>query len=613
MNRKQSKFSPQSNQNVQTKSSLSRSASAYRTIEHRVDICVVGGGLAGLCAAIAAARHGARVLIMQDRPMFGGNASSEIRMWVCGAHGANNRETGILEEIMLENYWRNPYKNYSIWDSILYEKVRFQEDLSYEMNCSCLDAEMDGARIASITGWQGTTQRFHRVQADLFLDCSGDSVLAPLSGADYRVGRESRAEFGEDIAPEAADRRTMGMSCLIQTRECSAERVFIAPDWAEKMDAAHLAHRRPDPLRSSENYWYLELGGEQDSIADTESIRDELQDIAYGLWDSIKNGGDFPEAARLDLDWIGILPGKRESRRYVGDVIVTQHDVRSGGHFPDLVAYGGWTMDDHHPGGFRASEPPTIFHPAPSPFGLPYRALYSRNIVNLMFAGRNISVTHTAMSASRVMGTCAVLGQAVGTAAALAIREQTSPRGVYENHLDELQRQLMEDDCYLPFRARPIPELSLKACYQVDGRGAEQLRNGLDRQIGRASNAWSGKPGDRIELVWEKPQRISSARLVLDSDLDRKTLPEQESRDNRPMNASYPLHPKAAYLPKTLLRDFELQSQDEPGNWRNIAVIRDNRRRLVILPLNIRTAALRLIVGRTWGLPAVRIFSFDVQ
>ena len=190
-----------------------------RTIEHEVDICVVGGGLAGLSAAVAAARHGARVLIMQERPMFGGNASSEVRMWVCGAHGENNRETGLVEEIQLENFYRNPYQNYSIWDSILYEKVRFQENLDYLLNCTCLDAEMSGNRIVAVKGWQLTTQTFHHVRAALFLDCSGDSILAPLTGAECRRGRESRHEFNEDIAPELADCKTMGMSCLIQTRD----------------------------------------------------------------------------------------------------------------------------------------------------------------------------------------------------------------------------------------------------------------------------------------------------------------------------------------------------------------------------------------------------------
>ena len=187
----------------------------FPIITHTVDFCVVGGGLSGLCAAVAAARHGAKVALMQDRPMLGGNASSEVRMWVCGAHGKNNQETGLVEELFLENLYRNPDKNYSIWDGILYEKAAYNDHIELLLNCTCTDCRMDGNRIISVTGWQMTTQTWHTVHAELFADCSGDSVLAPLTGAEFRIGREARIEFGEDIAPEEADRKTMGMSCMI--------------------------------------------------------------------------------------------------------------------------------------------------------------------------------------------------------------------------------------------------------------------------------------------------------------------------------------------------------------------------------------------------------------
>ena len=587
-----------------------------RTIEHEVDICVVGGGLAGLSAAVAAARHGARVLIMQERPMFGGNASSEVRMWVCGAHGENNRETGLVEEIQLENFYRNPYQNYSIWDSILYEKVRFQENLDYLLNCTCLDAEMSGNRIVAVKGWQLTTQTFHHVRAALFLDCSGDSILAPLTGAECRRGRESRHEFNEDIAPELADCKTMGMSCLIQTREAESKRMFTPPFWAEKMTREKLPYRQPNPLKDSENFWYLELGGEQDSIADTETIRDSLQKVAFGIWDYIKNSGDYPEAVdNLDVDWIGILPGKRESRRYVGDIIMNQHDVRSEGRFDDLVAYGGWTMDDHHPGGFRSLEKPTIFHPAPSPFGIPYRSLYSKNIDNLMFAGRNISVTHTAMSATRVMATCATIGQAAGTAAAIAIEEQTSPRGVYEQHIRRLQEDLMDDDCYLPFHRRTLPVLTLKATYQSssDAPDVENLRNGYDRPIGGQDNGWTGKPGTTVTASFSTTETIRRVRLIFDSDLNRSTLPADVADNDRPMKSSYFRKAEAIYLPKTMIKDFRLEALDEQGQWQTIQDVKGNYQRRVILPLNLRTKAIRLVPLATWGAEDCHIFSFDIS
>ncbi|MDF1514671.1 MAG: FAD-dependent oxidoreductase, partial [Anaerolineae bacterium] len=259
-------------------------ANKMRHLHHSVDFCVIGGGLAGMSAAISAARHGARVLLMQDRPVLGGNASSEVRMWVCGAHGENNRETGLIEEIALENRYRNPLRNYSLWDSVLYEKVRLEPNITLLLNCSCNDAVMDGNRIVSVKGWQTTTETWHTVEANLFADCSGDSILVPLTGAEYRVGREARAEFDEDIEPERADRRTMGMSCLIQARETDQPQPFIPPLWAYVYESCDdLPHRGHDLLKT--NFWWIELGGEQDSIHDTEAIRDELLKVAFGVWD----------------------------------------------------------------------------------------------------------------------------------------------------------------------------------------------------------------------------------------------------------------------------------------------------------------------------------------
>jgi len=461
---------------------MTRLETPFREERHKADFCVVGGGLAGMCAAIAAARHGAGVVLMHDRPVLGGNASSEIRMWVCGARGPNNRETGILEEIMLDNLRRNPRRNYSIWDALLYEKVRFEPNITLLLNCSCLDAAMEGNHIRTVTGWQLTTQTWHTVEADLFADCSGDSVLAPLTGADYRIGREARREFGEDIEPVEADRKTMGMSCLIQARETDRPQTFIPPDWAHSYPSDDdLSHR--DHSVAGNNFWWIELGGEQDSIHDTETIRDELLKEAFGIWDHIKNHGDHG-AENWALEWVGFLPGKRESRRYLGDYLLTQNDLRGEGRFNDIVAYGGWPMDDHHPAGLRWKGEPTIFHNVPSPYGIPYRCLYSRNVDNLFFAGRNISVTHAGLSSTRVIATCAIVGQAVGAAASLAVRDGLSPRGVYERRIGELKQTLMDDDCYLPWNVRELPELTKRADLTAAEGDPEPLRNGVDRPVG---------------------------------------------------------------------------------------------------------------------------------
>lgn len=539
---------------------------------------------------------------MHDRPVLGGNASSEIRMWICGAHGPNNRETGIIEEIDLENRYRNPNQVLSIWDSVLYEKVRFEKNITLLLNCSCNGLEMTGNRIKSIKGWQLTTQTWHTVEAELFADCSGDSVLAPLCGAHFRMGREAASEFGESIQPEEADRRTMGMSCLIQARETDRPQPFVPPAWAYRYesddDLPYRGHALPDT-----NYWWIELGGEQDSIYDTEEIRDELLRAAFGVWDHIKNRGDHG-ADNWELDWVGFLPGKRESRRYEGDHILTQNDVRAEGRFPDLVAYGGWTMDDHHPGGINWPGQPTTFHPAPSPFGIPYRCLYSRNIDNLYFAGRNISTTHAALSATRVMATCALLGQAVGTAASIAIKEGLTPRQVYEKRVPQLQQTLMEDDVYLPWHTRQVPLLSRQAKLAASENDPEPLRNGVDRPVGGHDNGWRGPVGSWVEYRFDKPSLVREIRFVFDSDLDR---PGKNIRSN------YPLDAVPLCVPSTMTRAFRVEALDDQGHWYVLARKENNYQRLARLAVEVETHAIRFIPEATWGAAEVHVFAFDVR
>ncbi len=262
-----------------------------QTLRHNVDFCVVGGGLAGVSAAVAAARHGVKVALIHDRPVLGGNASSEVRMWVCGAHGKNNHETGIIEEILLENRYRNPLSNYSIWDSVLYQKARFEPNITMLMNCSCNDAVMDGDRIQSVKAWQLTSETWHEVQADYFADCSGDSILAPLSGAAFSYGREGQDEYKEDIAPKKKDKKTMGLSCLIQARQTDKPHTFTPPKWAYQYESDEDLPKRNHTI-GEQNFWWLEVGGMNYTIHNTEEIKDELLKIAFGVWDHVKNHGD---------------------------------------------------------------------------------------------------------------------------------------------------------------------------------------------------------------------------------------------------------------------------------------------------------------------------------
>jgi hypothetical protein len=366
----------------------SETSREFETTVVSADLCVVGGGMAGLCAALAAARNGLRTVLVQDRPVLGGNASSEIRMWICGAIGSDNKETGILEELMLKNLYLNPFLQYPQWDHVLYGACLEQKNLTTLLNCSIMDVATDANRITSVRGWHLTGQCYYEIHAKLYADCSGDSVLR-ISGADYRRGREGREEFHESLGPEVPDENTMGNSILIQLRETDTHRPFIPPDWAYRYMEETVPKRELTP--KGHNFWWIEIGGTRDTISDADAIRDELLKTAYGVWAYIKNHPDG-RGHNWELDWIGSLPGKRENVRYLGDHVLTQNDVRTEGRFDDIVAYGGWPMDDHHPAGIDYPGDPTNFHPAPSPFGIPYRSLYSRNVENLFFAGRILLV-----------------------------------------------------------------------------------------------------------------------------------------------------------------------------------------------------------------------------
>jgi len=265
-------------------------------------------------------------------------------------------------------------------------------------------------------------------------------------------------------------------------------------------------------------------------------------------------------------------------------------------------------MDDHHPGGVAWKGEPTIFHPAPSPFGIPYRSLYARDVPNLFCAGRNISVTHAAMSATRVMATCALLGQAVGTAAAIATRVGTTPRGVYDDHITELQQTLMNDDCYLPWNVRAVPALTRAATLTASEGDPEPLRNGLDRPIADANddwcdNGWTGDIGSWVEYRFDAPQPVRTLRFTFDSDLNR---PEKATV------ANYRLHAEPVGVPQTLVRAFRVEALNDDGTWTTVAREENNYQRLVRLDVDVTTQAIRFVPDSTWGAERVHVFAWDV-
>lgn len=617
-------------------------------VTHECDLCIIGGGLTGLCAAVAAAREGAKVVLMQDRPMLGGNASSEIRMWVRGAHGLHNRETGIISELEQENIYRNPRLNYSLWDGVMWSKVKAEKNIELLLNCSCCDSattEKDGkSRIESVTGWQLTTYTWHTVKAKFFADCSGDSILATLSGARWRVGREGHNEYDETIGPEIKDRKTMGMSCLIQARETDHPVEFIRPEWAyvfendddfnrveenpeirnaivdsgvsvaDKKIKVKTTLNRPHVLGTSQtNFWWIEMGGDRDSLHDAEEMRDELLKIAYGIWDHVKNRGTHKEENKnWDIDWIGFLPGKRESRRYIGAYVMNENDVLAGGKFDDVVAFGGWPMDDHNPAGFRSyldSNPASILHPAPSPYGIPYRVLYTDDVENLFFAGRNVSVTHAALSSTRVMATCSLLGQAMGTAAAICVNDGETPGGVYKNKIRKLQSKLMDAGCYLPGRVREIPKLTKNAEVNLSDEDKALLFNGIERPDEDWTKNYVTMPvGSELTFDFGAPADLSELRLVFDPDFSRESVSVNKKMRVFAQRSSLGLDFRPMKVAKTLVKSFEVYA-----DGKLIFADGENFLSLRRLPLGVKAQKITVRFLSTWGEDDVHIFSADVK
>jgi hypothetical protein len=484
-----------------------------------------------------------------------------------------------------------------------------------------------------------TTYTWHTVRAKYFADCSGDSILAPISGAKWRVGREAASEYGEAMGKEVADKKTMGMSCLIQARETDEPVPFTAPDWAYKFetdddfnlikdesgkvieantgvsgvkvqDVKYLS--RPHVLGTSlTNFWWLELGGEYDSIHDAEEMRDELLKIAYGIWDHVKNYGDH-NAENWTLEWVGCIPGKRESRRYIGAHVLTENDIEAGGQFDDIVAFGGWPMDDHNPAGFRSylsGAPASKLYPAPSPYGIPYRVLYGHEVDNLFFAGRNISATHAAMSSTRVMATCALIGQAMGTAASICVNENVTPHGVYETKIKTLQDKLRDAGCYLPGTVREIPELTKTAKINLDDAELALLQNGIERPDADMNvNYATLNIGDALEFDFGEEKELSELRLVFDPDFSRKSITSNKKMRVFAQKLMTGKDFEPVKVANTLVKSFRVLA-----DGKEIYCDTNNRNSLRKIALGVKAQKLTVIFDETRGIDKVHLFSADVK
>jgi hypothetical protein len=418
------------------------------------DITVIGGGLAGVCAAISAARLGKTVALIGNRPVLGGNSSSEVRVWVVGAtaHGIQRfaRESGVIGELYVENQYRNPEGNPVIWDEVVMDAVRAEPNIRLFLNTDVREvdaADIEGERVVTgVRGWTMGSEIWTEFTSPYVIDASGDGLIGHLAGAEYRLGREARSEFDESWAPDEADEKFLGSTILFYTKDLGRPVKFVPPNSAKDITQTPIPDSRI--LRSGDSgahYWWIEYGGELDIVHDNEEIRDELRSVIFGIWDYIKNSGKF-DAETLDLEWVGSLPGKREYRRFVGDHVLTQNDILEQTEFDDAVAFGGWSIDLHPVEGMYATEPGAHQRYSNGIYGIPFRSYYSRNVANLLLAGRDISASHVAFGSSRVMATCAAGGEAAGTGASFALDLGVRPRAIAEHHASELRQLLLRQD-----------------------------------------------------------------------------------------------------------------------------------------------------------------------
>ncbi len=615
------------------------------------DVLVAGGGPAGVPCALAAARSGAKVILVQDRQVLGGNASSEIKMHIVGANAFGHaergealtteaRESGIVEELRLRNCIENGQRAGTMMDLILLDMVKAEPNITLLLNTTVVAAVVENGKVKqAIADRQSTEDRFV-IDAKVFVDCTGDGRLGAEAGAPFLRGREAKNEFNESLAQESHDAKSLGSSIMFTARRHEKPMPFKAPTWVRKFKKDELNFRLYDLPGDEEpsleyGFWWVEWGGQLNTIKDNELIRDHLLAIVLGIWDYIKNGeeGQAPKqwqkaSANWALDWFSFVPGKRESRRFKGQHILTQNDMMESRVFDDAICYAGWPMDLHPPEGVDAPmEKPCTQHVVPHLYDLPLRACVSETLPNLMFAGRDISATHVAFASTRVMATCAVVGQGVGTAAAYSVKNGVEPGQLAGNAkaIAAIQQRLLRDDSFLINRPNTDPDDAARkakvtaSSHQTGGepglvlsgqtrsvhgkRGApaDRANPGLHRWM---SDSAKGLPA-WLELSWDSPVEIGHVQITFDTGFHRHmTLSASDGYTKRMVWGQA--------QPETV-KDYQLQAFVN-GTWQTVTDVKDNYLRLArhTLASPVKATKLRVLVTATNGIDHARIFEVRV-
>ena len=602
------------------------------------DLVVVGGGPAGTPAAIAAARHGLRVALVHDRPVLGGNISSELGVLLNGANRhLGYREGGIIEEAVLVKAGAARGLELS-FSRVFGEMVAAETNVTVFLNTRAYAVEKSGDRIAAVLTRNPLTGARTRIRGTLFADATGDGWIGYFAGAKFMYGREGAAEYGESYAPDVADRTTMS-GCLLggfsgydlpRMVERRHAVPFETPPWAWPLPEGF--YRKAPSLRFM---WWLEHPGDLDDCNDPELARDSLLRIFFAYWGWLKN--ETPDkdvrarAARHELVSLPYMNGRREGMRLLGDYVFTEKDAYVETDPADSIGHAGWSLDTHDPlgvnnpkgnGAWRLRSP-ALKHPV----GIPYRILYSANVPNLLMAGRDVSCSHVGLGTLRVAATCAVTGQAVGTAAAGCVRHGLLPREYGRTCIGELRRTLHRDDQFVPGYAERDPSnlavgAKASATSELEGNGADNVVDGVlrtfpdrDGDIVRIieddgvdhvthmpkgpSHAWVSDPRralpQSVVVRLSEPREASEVRVVFDSDF---FLPR------------YWVHHR---LPTTLARAYSVETSADGMSWERVADVPRNVRRLAVHRFASRKVlAVRVTVRETYGDESARVFEIGL-
>ena len=573
------------------------------------DVAVVGGGPAGVPAALAAARGGAKVVLLQDRPVLGGNISSELGVLLNGAAGhPGYREGGIIEEAVLDK--AHEAKGGELSFSRVFDRmVAAEPNLKTVLNARVESVEQDATgTITAVLARNLLTGERTRYRARLFVDATGDGWVGYFAGAHYMFGREGQAAFGETCAPEKPDLTTMS-GCLLggygvpRLDTVKTEDRYETPIWARVLPEGF--YRKATGLSFK---WWLEHPGDIDDCKDPELARDELLRIFFAYWGWLKN--DCPDmdirqqAAFRRLRSLPYMNGRREGMRLKGDVVYTEQDALTARLFEDRIGHTGWPLDTHDPLGVQNPKGNGFWHMhprLPKPASIPYRILYSENIPNLFMAGRNVSCSRVGLGTLRVAATCAVMGQAVGTAAAGCVRRGMSPRAYGKQHIAELQRQLLKDDQFIPeMKYEDAANLASGGKASADsehsGNVAANVLDGYARTLkGGPSHEWISDPAQglpqaiRIDLA--RPAEIGEVRIIFDS--------------------NFYVQPKWVkhVMPTTLAKSYLLEGSADGKTWETLADVSENCRRMAVHRFApCRILSLRLTVRDTYGDASARVF-----